>query len=125
MSRRLAVGLLLSASALAPSLALLGCGATVRVPTGGTVRVAISDYRLNPDRIHARAGTVTVVASNFGRLAHDLVISIDGHSAASLKPLPPGGSEQQTVTLGPGTYQIASTLLSDAALGISGTLIVT
>jgi plastocyanin len=92
---------------------------------GDTVQIALVEYRLNPDRVTARAGTVIVLVRNYGRLTHNLVISSDGHPDGAIRPLPPGGWGQATVALGPGTYQLSSTVQSDQALGLSGTLIVT
>jgi plastocyanin len=117
---------------LCPSLAglmlagaLSGCGQTQQVGVDRTLSVALTEYHLNPQSVRVRAGTLTVVVRNYGRLTHDLVISSNGQTAASTRPLAPGQSAAITVNLTAGSYQMASTILSDQALGQYGTLAVT
>ena len=43
----------------------------------------------------------------------------------SINPLSPGETSQMTLILSPGTYSMASTMLSDQSLGAYGTLKVT
>jgi hypothetical protein len=102
-----------------------GCGHAVQVARGGTVRLALNEYRLTPANIHLRAGELTLVATNVGRLTHNLVISRRGATVAAVHPLSPGQSGQVTVTLAPGSDLVGSTLLSDEALGLYGHLTVT
>ncbi len=104
---------------------LAGCGHPAVVGSARVLGVALIEYRINPSRARASAGRLTLVVSNFGRLTHDLVISANSRSSVRLKPLAPGHTEQVTVQLSPGSYQMASTLSSDQALGILGTLTVT
>jgi len=65
------------------------------------------------------------VAINYGRLTHNLVLSRGGQTQGSTRALAPGQSGVITVQLTPGTYQMASTILSDQALGAYGTMTVT
>ncbi len=109
--------------ALAGSLA--GCAHVVQIGRRGVLRVALSEYRLGPDQASARTGALTIVARNFGRLTHNLVVSSNGQARATIRPMPPGQSGRVTVSLAPGTYQLASTILSDQALGVYGTLTIT
>jgi len=110
---------------LAASLVLLcGCGQTLRVGSDHTLNVALTEYRVAPQRIHAPAGLLTIVVHNYGRLAHNLVISRGGQTEAATQPISPGETAELAVTLGPGTYLVASTILSDQALGAYGTLTV-
>lgn len=101
-------------------LAAGGCAHPVSAPPGGTIRVSLGEYRLNPASIRARAGVLTLVATNAGRLTHNLVVSRGGVTQAAMAPIGPGQSGQLTVNLGPGTYLLGSTLLSDEALGLYG-----
>ena len=121
MSMRLGATL----AAAAAGLAVAGCAHTVTVGPSRTLRVALEEYRLNPTSARARAGIVTIYASNFGRLTHNLVVSAQGVQQAAIHPLAPGQSGEVSVVLAPGTYQLGSTLLSDEALGLVGTLHVT
>jgi hypothetical protein len=105
--------------------ALAGCGHTERVGADRTLRVALSEYRLNPQRATASAGELTIVARNYGRLTHNLVVFRDGRSQGATKPLAPGQTGVLKLVLTPARYQLASTILSDQALGEYGTLAVT
>jgi hypothetical protein len=101
-----------------------GCGASARVSANGILHVALSEYRVAPQSVSARAGTLTIFVHNDGRLNHNLVISINGISEASTEPIRPGQSAELIATLTPGRYVMASTVLSDQALGAYGSLTV-
>ncbi len=98
-----------------------GCGSTT-VGSGGTLQIAVSEYRITPQNVRAGAGPVTIVVHNDGRLSHNLVISRGGITEASTTPIAPGRWTQLEATLPPGRYLMASSLLSDQALGAYGTL---
>jgi len=108
----------------AGALPIAGCSHAVYARAGATVQVALTEYRLRPNRVAAVAGTITLVARNFGRLTHNLVVSNGAQKLGSTPPIPPGGSATLKVTLRPGTYEMASTMLSDQDLGQFGTLLV-
>jgi plastocyanin len=118
---------LILAAALLPAVGMeaVGCGGQSTRSPAGLVQVALNEYRLNPDSVSVRAGTVTVVARNYGRLTHNLVVSRDGHPEAAIRPLAPGQTGETTTVLTPGTYQMNSNIQSDQALGVSGALTVT
>lgn len=115
--------LTLLAAALA-SCAVAACGHTTRVGNQGTLQIALNEYRVLPQDIRAHTGLLTIFVHNYGRLTHDLVISIDGRVAASTKPIAPGQTEELNAALSPGRYLMASSILSDQALGAYGSLIV-
>ncbi len=106
------------------ALAGAGCGRTASVGTGGTLQIALNEYRVTPQDVRAHTGLLTIFVHNYGRLTHDLVISLDGSVAASTKPIAPGQTAQLDAALAPGHYLMASSILSDQALGAYGTLIV-
>jgi plastocyanin len=111
---------------LAASILLLaGCGATTRVAADATLQVALTEYHVQPQDVRAAAGTLTIVVHNYGRLSHNLVISLDGRPQASTKPIAPGQTAELFASLAPGRYTMSSTILADQALGAYGTLIVT
>jgi uncharacterized cupredoxin-like copper-binding protein len=111
---------------LAASMMLLAaCSNTKQVVRSGTLQVALTEYRVQPQSVRTPTGTLTIVVHNDGRLSHQLVISLDGHPEASTKPIPPGQSAELFATLIPGKYQMSSPILSDQALGAYGTLTVT
>jgi len=112
--------LLLAAGLVA--LACAACGATRTVASGGSVQVALSEYRVTPQDVHAHTGLLTIIVHNYGRLTHDLVISLNGSAVLSTKPIMPGQTEELDAALIPGHYLMASSILSDQALGAYGTL---
>jgi uncharacterized cupredoxin-like copper-binding protein len=101
------------------------CGHTHVVGSSRTVDLALTEYRLIPQDVRVSAGQLTLQVRNDGRLTHNLVVSNNGQPEASTPPLAPGQSLALTVTLAPGKYSMASTILSDQALGEYGTLKVT
>jgi hypothetical protein len=115
----------LPAAALGAVLVTLGgaaCGVSTTVAKDGTLRVALSEYRVIPQDVHTTAGVLTIVVHNYGRLTHDLVISLDGQPEISSKAIPPGQTVVLAAALIPGKYLMASSILSDQALGAYGTL---
>jgi Cupredoxin-like domain len=112
-------------SMLAVAFAIAGCGSTMRVGSDRTFQVALTEYHVTPQSVTAPAGTLTIFVHNYGRLSHNLVISLNGHSEASTEPISPGETSELIATLAPGKYVMASTILSDQALGAYGTLTVT
>jgi hypothetical protein len=99
-----------------------GCGSSTSVRPGRTLQIELSEYRITPQAVHTGAGLLTIVVHNNGRLSHDLVISRGGFLEASTKPIPPGQSALVETALPPGRYLMASSRLSDQALGAYGTL---
>jgi Cupredoxin-like domain len=104
------------------ALAVGGCGHVAHVGADGSVQIALNEYRVTPQDVHAGSGTLTFVVHNYGRLTHDLVITRDGRQAAASEPLAPGQTTDLVATLTPGQYLMSSTILSDQALGAYGTL---
>jgi hypothetical protein len=104
------------------TVAAAGCGATTTVGSNNTLQIAVSEYRLTPQAVRAGVGTLTIVVHNDGRLSHNLVISRGGVVEASTAPIAPGQWTELVAALPPGRYLMASSLLSDQALGAYGTL---
>ena len=106
------------------ALVTAGCGHTATVGNARTLQVALNEYRVTPQDVRAPTGLLTIYVHNYGRLTHDLVISLDGRTQAATKPIAPGQTEELDAALGPGHYLMSSSILSDQALGAYGTLIV-
>jgi hypothetical protein len=111
-------------AALGTVLFVAGCGSSQFVVRDGTLSIGITEYRLNPQNVRVSAGVLTIVVHNFGRLTHNLVLVYGGQREASTQPIPPGQAADLTVTLANGKYTMASTIMSDQALGTYGTLTV-
>jgi hypothetical protein len=105
--------------------AITSCGHTFIASEGQTVQLGLTEYRLLPQSVSTRVGTLTLQVHNYGRLTHNLVISSNGQTVDSTKALWPGQSASLALNLAPGSYSIGSTLMSDEALGLYGTLTVT
>jgi plastocyanin len=126
MPRARSVPRLLTAACamLLGAAALSGCSHTLTVGPAHMVRMVLTEYRMNPDRIQVSPGPLTIVVRNLGRLNHNLAVIQNQQPVAETKPMAPGVRMEVTVYLAPGTYDLASTLFSDQALGLYGTLIV-
>jgi hypothetical protein len=119
----MAIRLLLTGTAsLALAAVLAGCGHTVAVGPGRTLRLALTEYRVVPQSVVAEPGDLTVIVVNSGRLTHNLTITIGGTVVGQTPPIAPGTSSELLLNLSRGSYVMASTLLSDQALGTYGTL---
>jgi hypothetical protein len=118
---RAATRLLLTGASLG---ALAGCGHTARVGASRTIQIAVTEYRVIPQSIQSRAGALTLVVENDGRLAHDLAVSRHGVIVGQTAPLQPGTRATLALNLAPGSYLMTSTLFADQVLGTYGTLTV-
>jgi Cupredoxin-like domain len=108
------------------AVALAGCSHAVTAGSNRTVYVAVTEYRLTPNSIRvAGPGVLTIVVHNYGRLTHNLIVSQQGQVVYGASSLWPGQSAEVALNLAPGSYQMASTILNDPALGAYGTLTVT
>jgi hypothetical protein len=101
---------------------LCGCGHMQAIGSHRVLQVTLTEFRITPQDIRGQAGPLTIFVHNFGRLSHNLAISRDGRADVSTQAIPPGQTSELAVTLSPGIYQLASTILSDQALGAYGTL---
>ena len=104
---------------------LTGCSHTEVVGSNRTVQIQLSEYRLAPQNIKVSRGLLTIIVHNHGLLDHNLSLYQNGQTVDSINPLGPGETSQMTLFLSPGTYSMASTVLSDQSLGAYGTLRVT
>jgi hypothetical protein len=112
--------------ALAAGTVLLtgACGHTTVVGASRTLQLSVTEYRVAPQKVEVPAGPLTIVVHNYGLLSHNLSVSHNGESEGATQPIAPGGTAVLTLTLSPGHYVMASTVLSDETLGVYGTLIV-
>jgi hypothetical protein len=105
--------------------AVAACGQSEDLGHTRVLRFALTEYRMNPQHVRVDGGQLTIVVRNVGRLSHNFVITRNDQVQARTTPLPPGSRTQLTLFLPPGTYDLHSTLFSDQALGLYGTLTVT
>jgi uncharacterized cupredoxin-like copper-binding protein len=92
------------------------------------VTVTLDDYAIMPQDISVRAGRIRFVASNAGRLTHNLRIEDPDDQADPLggtETAQPGDTVRTTVELEPGTYRLRCSLANHDDLGMTGELTVT
>lgn len=128
-----------SARALIPilpilALTTLACGGDepARVE-GSTLRLKLDEYRIMPQDVRVQAGRLRIVATNVGRLTHNVkIVREDPHDSEApveeiggTRSTQPGESAAVTIDdLEPGTYRLACTLANHDDLGQYGELIV-
>jgi plastocyanin len=115
---------------LAPA-ALLGCGGDVTEIESRTLRVQLTEYRLDPQDVRVKAGRLRLVAVNRGRLNHNVHVVRQDPDDRERSPedlggtqtTKPGESLGETITdLEPGEYRIVCTVANHDDLGMYGTL---
>jgi uncharacterized cupredoxin-like copper-binding protein len=122
-----------------PALPLLGAAFLVSCGGGpsyvrarnGVVKVTLDEYRIRPADIVVKAGRIHLVATDVGRLTHNLAIEsfkqVEGEEPKQYgrtDTLHPGerGTEQQPITLEPGKYRLTCTIANHDDLGQYGEL---
>lgn len=124
---------LLSALALA-AVILAGCGGEepVRIEDR-ELRVQLDEYRIVPQNVVVQPGRLRIVATNVGRLTHNVkVVKLDeddrerpARELGGTGTAQPGESATFTFeNLRPGEYRMACTIANHDALGQYGDLIV-
>lgn len=126
----------LRAVAVASALALVagGCGDDDFVEIEGrTLRLRLDEFRIMPQNVKVSPGRLRIVATNVGRLTHNVKIVRENEDDLEAPPVEIGGTrtaqpgESGRVTfedLEPGEYRLACTIANHDDLGQYGTLIV-
>jgi plastocyanin len=126
---------LLAALALASAALLAACGGEddpVRIETR-ELRVELDEFRIVPEDVSVASGRLRIVATNVGRLTHNLKIVKEDEEDREAPPTEIGGTgtaqpgETATFTfddLRPGEYRIVCTITNHDDLGQYGELIV-
>ena len=106
---------------LSSILVLSALGLTACTALGGgapqTVQVSLVDYAISPATTTVKAGQITFVVTNNGQEDHELEVSSrsgreipDDASLGEVEDLGPRESKSFTVSLTPGTYELACRL---------------
>jgi len=95
-------------------------------PVVATVQVREVEFKIVPvPATLPKAGRVTFVVENAGKIQHDLALQGAGVSASTKTPLiSPGQTAKLTVTLAAGTYTLYCTVPGHRAAGMVATLVV-
>ncbi len=110
------------------TIGLTGCwGGDTVVLEERVVTVTLDDYAIMPQAISVREGRVRFVASNAGRLTHNLRVEEPDDGTEPLggtETAQPGDTVRTTVDLEPGTYLLRCSLANHDDLGMTGELVV-
>ena len=117
------------AAALAAALALAGAAVAAAVSHGSTatttIKVTEREYHIALSATSAKAGSVTFVVRNSGKIAHRLSVAGAGLSKPVSTPtINPGTTRSLTVKVAGGKLSLWCPVPGHAALGMKGTLTV-
>ena len=129
-----AMRLLVAAIAVAAAVALAGCGEDDPTTIDGReLRVRLDEYRIIPEDVRVQAGRLRIVATNVGRLTHNVKVVQEDEEDREAREIEVGGTGTaqpgETVTftfedLPPGEYRMACTIANHDHLGQYGELFV-
>jgi uncharacterized cupredoxin-like copper-binding protein len=116
-------------------LALAGCGADAKPvrPANNVIRVTLDEYRIVPRSFVVHSGQVTIVATDAGRLTHNVRIAKPAKNPADqpevlpdkgVATLHPGETGRNTSYLPPGHYRLVCSIANHDDLGQYATLVV-
>lgn len=113
---------------------LAGCGDEPPVEIDGrALRVRLDEYRITPQNVRVREGRLRIVATNVGRLTHNLKVVKQDEDDLEEAPTEISGTrtaqpnESEAVTipnLPPGEYRMICSIANHDDLGQYGRLIV-
>ncbi len=124
--KQLPLFILTAVLSITAATSLVSCGwhkDTTAEVKDGKVTIVMSEYRLRPNKITTRPGTIEIKAVNSGRLAHNLII-MDGKRLVARTPTFQSGSRTIKTELRAGTYKMMSNIGKDEDLGVRGTITV-
>jgi uncharacterized cupredoxin-like copper-binding protein len=115
------------AAALAASLALAGAAVAAAVgkrsSASTTIKVTEREYRISLSSSSAKAGSVTFVIHNAGKITHKLDVAGGGLKKVAAAPgIAPGATRKLTVTLSGGKVSLWCPVPGHAALGMKTSL---
>jgi uncharacterized cupredoxin-like copper-binding protein len=117
------------AAGVAAALALAGAAVAAVVAkqagASSTIKVTEREYRISLSSTSAKAGTVTFVIHNAGKITHKLAVGGAGvKKVVSTASIAPGATRKLTVALTGGKLQIWCPIPGHAALGMKTSLTV-
>ena len=90
-------------------------------PAATKVQVSEAEFKITTDLTSFKAGQITFVAKNDGKIPHDLAVKETGDKT---KEIPPGGTAELKVNLKPGKYELYCTIPGHEAAGMKLTITV-
>ncbi len=118
---------------VALALGAAGCGGGPEEIEGRTLRLRLDEFRIMPQDVKVSPGRLRIVATNTGRLTHNVKIvrrdeddlEAPATEVGGTRTAQPGESVPVTFAdLEPGEYRLACTIANHDDLGQYGTLVV-
>ena len=94
---------------------------TAAKPVATKVQVSETEFKITTDLTSFKAGEITFVAKNDGKIPHDLAVKETGEKT---KEIAPGGTAALKVNLKPGKYELYCTIPGHEAAGMKLTITV-
>ena len=94
---------------------------TAAKPAATKVQVSETEFKITTELTSFKAGQITFVAKNDGKIPHDLAVKETGDKT---KEIPPGGTAELKVNLKPGKYELYCTIPGHEAAGMKLTITV-
>jgi len=94
---------------------------TAAKPVATKVQVSETEFKITTDLTSFKAGEITFVAKNDGKIPHDLAVKETGNKT---NLIPPGGTAELKVNLKPGKYELYCTIPGHEAAGMKLTITV-
>jgi uncharacterized cupredoxin-like copper-binding protein len=94
---------------------------TTAKPVATKVQVSETEFKITTDLTSFKAGQITFVAKNDGKIPHDLAVKETGDKTSEI---PPGGTAELKVNLKPGKYELYCTIPGHEAAGMKLTITV-
>ncbi len=92
-------------------------------PPKATIRMVLKDFKLVPDKVVGKAGTITFHLVNEGRYTHDFRVEGEGVDEKAPK-VGQGRDREWKIDLKPGVYRISCPISNHNKRGMTGTLVV-
>jgi hypothetical protein len=110
---------------LAAALSLVGCGGPAAVDLRNApppIRLTIGEFHVSPQNILVRPGTLRLLVLNAGALDHQLAIGQNAMILDRTSWLKPGQSQQLSLQVTRGDYDLFDPTENNDAAGISGSV---
>ncbi|HLG08908.1 MAG TPA: cupredoxin domain-containing protein [Gaiellaceae bacterium] len=92
-------------------------------PPKATIQMSLKDFKLVPDKVMGKAGTITFHLVNEGRYTHDFRVEGEGVDEKAPK-VGQGRDREWKIDLKPGAYRISCPISNHNKRGMTGTLVV-
>jgi len=92
---------------------------------GQEVKIALSEWKLEPASIELPPGKITFIVTNAGTMEHEFEIEAHEREFGYLEHIAPGQTKRLTVALDAGEYELYCPIPGHKEKGLVGTLVIT